>query len=310
MKTNSAHWAVRYVRRFEFKLVPLHGKAPYRDAWNIDANLIADAGAASEHWRRNTGDGIGVCLGPSGLVSLDCDDLDAARAVLAKERIDLDALMKSTPTIIGRSPRLEFKAPAVELGRKSVVWPPKSAGEKPITVVEFRAGRVQDVLPPSIHPGLQRPYVWVTAPRAGFPELPQSVLDLWLNFDAFRRRARNLCPWAPPELEPEPARPRRAHTGPSVIRQFNEAHDVVTLLATHGYARVGRKRWKSPHGRNFGGVILLNDGRVFCHHASDPLGDQKPHDAFDLFCQFEHGGDKRLATRAAALALGLDRSAR
>jgi putative DNA primase/helicase len=299
---NTARWAAHYIERFGMKLAPLHGKAPYREAWNSDENLISTADAALDHWKRNPRDNVGACLGPSGLVSVDCDDFDAARAVLAAEGVDLDSLM-ATPTIIGRAPRLEFRTPPVSLGRKSVVWPPRTPNDKPVTVVEFRAGRVQDVLPPSIHPDLRAPYRWATPPRDGFPLLPQELLELWLAFESFRHRARNLCPWAPPE--PEPARPRRAHCGPSVIRAFNDAHDAAALLEAHGYERAGRRRWKSPHGHNLAGVVLLPDGKVFCHHTNDPLHDEKPHDAFDLYALFEHGGDKRAATRAAAAMLGI-----
>jgi putative DNA primase/helicase len=243
---------------------------------------------------------------------LDADDPEGARLVLKAEGIDLDALIATTPTIIGRAPRLEFKAPDVKLGRKSVVWPRWNEGEKPVTVLELRAGRVQDVLPPSIHPDTQQPYRWLTAPREGFPPLPEVLLRLWLDFDAFKRRARNLCPWADPETESEAAmqapRPaRRERTGPSVIAAFNEAHDTVAILETHGYQRDGKRRWKSPNGHGVAGVVVLPSGKVYCHHTSDGLGNGRAHDAFDLYAHFEHGGDFRAAVKAAAHALGLNR---
>jgi|HubBroStandDraft_1064217.scaffolds.fasta_scaffold37423_3 putative DNA primase/helicase len=308
---NAAAWAGRYVERFGFALTPLEGKLPYRKAWNTDPKLIRDAAQARRHWRARPADNIGAVLEPSGLVSLDADYPDAARAVLAAEGIDLEALIATTPTIIGRAPRsrLEFKAPAVPLSKKAIAWPPRTKGEKPITVLELRAGRHQDVLPPSIHPDTRQPYTWRTPPREGFPPLPDALLALWQDFDAFKHRARNLCPWADPE--PESIRPDRRewkpHTGPSVIRAFNEAHDAVAILEAHGYVRAGRKRWKSPHGHNMAGVVLLPNGRVYCHHTSDPLGDEKAHDAFDLFALFDHGGDTRAAVRAAAQALGLNK---
>src|SRR5690606_21867506 len=89
-----AAWAGRYLERFGFALVPLRGKAPYREAWNSDASLIRDADAARAHWRLHPSENIGACLGPSGLVSIDCDHPDGARAVLANEGIDLDALIE------------------------------------------------------------------------------------------------------------------------------------------------------------------------------------------------------------------------
>jgi putative DNA primase/helicase len=267
-------WAVRYVNRFEFKLVALRGKVPIGEAWNVDENLIGTMQAARWRWSRNSHDGVGVCLEPSGLVSLDADNPEGARLVLAAEAINLDALIAATPTIIGRAPRLEFSAPRdVKLGRKSVVWPARAQGEKPVTVFELRAGRLQDVLPPSIHPDTQQPYRWLTPPREGFPPLPQSLLRLWLDFDAFKHRARKLCPWADPEPEPSAAPPRRARdrAGPSVIAAFNEAHDAVAILEAHGYQQSAKRRWKSPNGHGVAGVVVLPSGKVYCHHQSDEL---------------------------------------
>jgi len=305
-------WAVRYIERFDFALVPLpHAtKAPAHEGWNRDENLIKTAARAWQHWLAHPHDGMGVCLSPSRLVSLDVDYPEGARAVLAAEGIDLDALMASTPTIIGRAPRLEFKAPAAALGRKSVVWPPRAGGEKPVTVIELRAGRVQDVLPPSIHPDTHQPYTWHTPPKDGFPPLPEELHELWLDFDAFKHRARNRCPWASPE--PEPARrpePRRVPRAPgtvSVIATFNAAHDPVAILEAHGYQRAGRQRWKSPNGHGGGGVVQLESGKIYCHHASDTaLAGEHALDAFDLFRVLDHAGDYRAAVRAAAQALGM-----
>jgi putative DNA primase/helicase len=308
---STAQWAGRYIECFNTALVPLHGKAPFRENWNHDENLIRTPAEAREHWKAHPADNLGVCLEPSGLVSLDADYLEGARQVLAAEGIELDALMRNTPTVVGRAPRLEFKAPSAVLGRKSVAWPPKAEGEKPVTVVEFRAGRVQDVLPPSMHPDTKRPYRWLTPPRDGFPPLPDALLRLWLQFDAFKHRARNLCPWADPEPEksiPTRNRFQQRSGGPSVIAAFNDAHDPVAILETHGYVRAGKRRWKSPYGHGIAGIVMLPDGRIYSHHTSDPLGDEKPHDAFDLFVLLEHAGDQRGAVRAAAELLGLNRT--
>jgi putative DNA primase/helicase len=305
---NTSAWAERYVEHLGLALTPLRGKAPIREGWNLDENLIRTPGAAREYFKRNPHDNMGACLEASKLVSLDADHPEGARIVLAAEGIDLDTLIASTPTIIGRAPRLEFMAPDMPLGRKSVVWPPKVVGEKPVTVMELRAGRVQDVLPPSIHPDTKQPYRWITPPRQGFPPLPESFLRLWQNFDAFKHRARNLCPWADPEPEPvtpQPMRPPRERTGPSVIAAFNETHDPVAILESHGYQRIAKRRWKSPNGHGLGGVVVLPSGKVFCHHQSDELGDGHAHDAFDLYRLFDHGGDFRAAVKAAAQVLGL-----
>ncbi len=306
-----AEWAVRYVERLGLALSPLHGKAPYREGWNSDGELIRTPTGARAHWTQYPGDNLGACLEPSGLVSLDADYAEGAARVLGAEGIDLAALTREAPTIVGRAPRLEFRAPESMLTRKALVWPPRNPGEKPVTVLEFRAGRVQDVLPPSIHPDTGKPYTWLTPPTHGFPPLPDALLALWQDFEPFRHRARNLCSWADPEPQPTAA-PTRARqrplAGPSVIAAFNDAHDVVAILEAHGYAKCGKRRWRSPYGHGMAGVVLLPSGdAVYCHHTSDALGDEKPHDAFDLFAHFEHAGDRRAAVRAAAEMLGLNR---
>lgn len=308
---SAAQWAARYAERFNFALVPLDGKRPIGEAWNADANLIRTAQAACDYWTQHPHRNIGACLEPSGLVSVDCDYLEGARQVLGAEGIDIDKLIPETPTVIGRNPRLEFRSPNTALGRKSVVWPARTEGEKPCTVLELRAGRCQDVLPPSLHPDTGRPYRWATPPVNGFPPLPDSLLRLWQDFDNFKHRARNLCPWA----EPEPETPRwsglvsRPHTGPSVISAFNDAHDPVAILEAHGYERTGKRRWKSPNGHGVAGIVLLPSGKLFSHHQSDPLGDGHAHDAFDVWTVLEYGGDQRAAVRAAAELLGMNRNA-
>ena len=304
-----ATWGAAYVERLGLALVPLHGKAPYAPEWQLDRNLIRTPDAARTHWLANPSDNIGACMQPSGIVSLGADCVDGARAVLVAEGVDLDALTREVPTIVGRALRLEFRAPSVPLRRKSVVWPPKTTDGKPVTVLEFRAGHCQDVLPPSIHPEACRPYAWMLPPARGFPPLPGALLRLWQDFGNFRHRARNMCPWAPPESPSEQRRAGgvvRPHEGPSVIAEFNAAHDVVAILEAYGYVRAGNRRWKSPNGHGIAGVVLLPDGKIFCHHASDSLGDEKPHDAFDLFVQLEHRGDVMAAVRAVAELLGMN----
>jgi len=310
---NAAAYTARYVERFNFALVPLHGKAPYHLDWQLDRNLIRTPEAARAHWIAHPRDNVGACLEPSGLVSLDADYLEGARQVLGSEGIDIDALIRKTSTIIGRAPRLEFRAPPLPLSRKALTWPPRGIGAKPVTVFELRAGRCQDVLPPSIHPETGQPYRWITPPINGFPPLPDTLLSLWIGFDEFKPRARNMCPWAPLEPPPEPRHAggeTRAKTGRSVISEFNAAHDAAAILDAHGYIRAGARRWKSPNGHGIAGVVQLPDGKIFCHHASDPLGDEKPHDAFDLFAQLEHHGNVSAAVRAAAELLGMNTQGR
>jgi putative DNA primase/helicase len=106
-----------------------------------------------------------------------------------------------------------------------------------------------------------------------------------------------LCPWAPPP-KPVPARP-------SVIAEFNAAHDIVAIIEAHGYERRGEKRFAAPGSSHAAGIVLLDSGKLFCHHAGDPLSDEHALDAFDCYRKLQHNGDYRAAVRAAAQVLGM-----
>jgi len=47
---------------------------------------------------------------------------------------------------------------------------------------------------------------------------------------------------------------------------------------------------------------------VLSHHANDPLNDGHYHDAFSAFCILEHGSDVKVAVKAAASDLGIERT--
>src|SRR5262249_51750439 len=132
-------WIARYILRFNFAVTPLRGKAPYLDGWNHEANLIRTIEQAHECFR--PGDNAGVVLEPSRLVSLDADH-EATETVLAAEGIDLQKLIERYPTITGRRPRIEFRAPVgIRLEKKVVRWPKPEdpTGPGKITILEFRA---------------------------------------------------------------------------------------------------------------------------------------------------------------------------
>lgn len=98
----------------------------------------------------------------SGTCAIDVDHLEYFRACLAELGADPDTLFAGAPRIIGKEGRDKavFKLPPGGFKTHKLVWPPRAPGEKPVTIFELRAGIVQDVLPPSIHPDTQQPYRW------------------------------------------------------------------------------------------------------------------------------------------------------
>ena len=178
---------------------------------------------------------------------------------------------------------------------------------------ELRAGNLADTLPPTRHAVTGLPYRWENPPRNGFPPLPARLLELWLDWETTNREIRALCPWWTPPPDAPPARistasQRRDAEGrrESVIDAFNQAHDAAAILEAHGYKRKD-KRFISPDSTHAAGIVLLDSGKVFCHHAGDTLHGEHALDAFDVFRLLDHSGDFRAAVRAAAQALGMDR---
>lgn len=90
---------------------------------------------------------------------------------------------------------------------------------------------------------------------------------------------------------------RIAAGGVSVIAQFNEQHTIEEVLENGGYTRKG-KRWVSPHSHSGTPGIVEIEGRIFCHHADDPMHNGHALDAFDAYAAIYHGGDLRAAAAA------------
>ncbi|WP_282410678.1 DUF5906 domain-containing protein [Pseudomonas sp. PS02303] len=352
--TAIATWAKRYINTFDLALVSIEPgeKAPKGMGWNKPGGYITDAATAEAFWQRNPNHNLGVVLGPSRVCSLDVDDVQWTRHVLYELLgVDLDAMSVVYPTIVGNPLRFRvlFKLPdGVELTRHSLSWPnendpdgsifkglmdkAKAAKEqgdvvgeaaaraeadpfKRFTVFELRAGLVQDVFPPSIHPGTGKPYTWKTPPNVtdGLPTLTTDLLAIWQNWDLFKRDAEAACPWAIKATAPTAKVAKRivpaAGKQPSVIDEFNRCHDVEELLRAHGYIKRGSK-WLYPQSSTGLPGVTISDGKVYSHHGADPLANGHQNDAFEVFCLLEHGGDQSKAVKDAARMLGMQRSSR
>jgi putative DNA primase/helicase len=350
--SSTAVWARRYIETFNLALVAIEPgeKAPKGMGWNQPGGYFTDPAKAEAFWNSHPGHNLGVVLGPSRVCSLDVDDVEYTRVVLADLLgLDVDAMAVAYPTVVGNPARFRvlFAMPdGIDLSRHSLAWPnpndpdgsiykswstkaneAKKAGEfdreklyraeaqkySRITVFELRAGGVQDVLPPSIHPGTGQPYAWRTAPSAeGLPVLDSQLLDVWRNWDIFKRDAEAACPWAPRIEQPKPKQKTASPSvptgkGPSVIDEFNRCHDVEALLKANGYIRRGRKWLYAQSSTGLPG-ITVTDGKVYSHHGADPLANGHQNDAFEVYCLLEHGGDQLRAVKEAARLLGMQTS--
>ena len=307
----------RYCADMNWSLVtiPAGSKAPRGMGWQNPERAISTADDARSYWTQNPEHNVGLLLGASGAVTIDIDHVERSRIIFEGLGLDYDAIMGSAPRIVGRKDRGKalFRAPAgIELSRRALSWPSPDERGKSEVVFELRAGAVQDVLPPSIHPDTGNPYTWAGASIwDGLPDLPPQILTIWREWDRFRPQMIDLCPWKPaPEFSP-PRKPRPAGDRASVIDGFNAANGIHDTLAKYGYKRCGRgNRYLSPNSSSkIAGVVVFDDDRAYSHHASDPFDSAHTFDAFDLFAQYEHGGDVIKAVRAAGDFLGMVREA-
>lgn len=160
---------------------PRGTKGPSYHGWNQPHNLTTQPDEAALFSQN-----IGLCHAVSRTCALDCDDLEAALGWLSGLGVDGRVLLSAHDRVgisSGRPNRakLLYRLPdgLDPLPSKR----PKDSG------LELRCATsagltVQDVLPPSIHPVTQQPYVWEYGDEllghwSELPVLPPELLALW-----------------------------------------------------------------------------------------------------------------------------------
>jgi len=312
-----AEIVTRYISEYGLAIVPIPrgSKGPTGQGWQKPGGYFTDPDQATEYFTKNPNQNIGAVLGPSNIVSIDVDDVDATNLIFSEFGIDIFALRDACPSMCGNPERFRiwFRAPeGIELSRHSIAWPlkeidPENPDKKTFTVFELRGGAVQDVIAPSIHPDTKKPYKWITKLSAGLTELPDDILNFWLNWDIFKANAMSICPWSEDAPKPKPTA-SAPHEGSDLIGRYNSENDIHSTLTQYGYKRIG-KRYLSPNsGTKIPGVVVFDDNRCWIHHASDSLcSDEtgRPVSPFDLYCHNDHGGDAKKAVKQLAKDWGL-----
>lgn len=318
---NASDYAEHYITKLGFGLVPIPTgqKGPCSVGWNKPENALSDPKLVTMRFRRS-GENMGLLHSVSGTAVIDVDSPDHVTAALAAVGLDWPELLAQNPWRIkgqkGEKP--VFRLPkGLTLKRRALTWP-AHAGQDEVTVFELRAGSVQDVLPPSIHPVSGQPYTWVNGVpphREALPLLPEAVLRLWLEWDLRLPALRAACPWNAEDVAASVTpQGMQAPMQGSVIEVFNARHTPGELLERAGYVPQGTGSWIFP-GSTSGtaGVHTLGGSdaaRVYSHHAADPLNTGHAHDAFSVFTHLNHGGDVKAAVKEAARELGLDTQSR
>lgn len=289
---------------FGLVYVPLGTKRPLEKGWQD--HPIRSLKDAERAWAR--GGNVGLHHAASGTCVLDIDHEEHAARALAVLDISLDALLSAPGPKIRSAKGLKpvYRVPeGLDLARKALAWTPPGA-DKPVTVFELRAGKVQDILPPSRHPETGLPYTWepcMPRRRDEIPELPAQLRVLWEKWPELKPALDRAQPWAP-----KPS-PRVYLEEGGVIGAYNTRHRMQEVLERNGYLAQGDRYLAPSSGTGIPGVSIFKgeDGheRCYSHHGSDPLADGHAHDAFSVYCVLEHRGDVSAAVKAAAAELDL-----
>jgi putative DNA primase/helicase len=133
--------------------IPAGTKGPTKFGWQQPEKALSDPEEARKYYEQNPNHNVGLLHGASGTCAVDIDNVEWTKIIFEELGIDFSEMMQAAPQIIGRENRgkLIFKAPA-DLITHKISWPVQDDPRKTEVVFELRAGSVQDVLPPSIHP--------------------------------------------------------------------------------------------------------------------------------------------------------------
>lgn len=282
-----------------FKLCKLEhqSKRPEGAGWNLNPIQHFDESAT----------GYGVMLASNGLCSIDPDDYERSRKMLAGLGFDLDALLdagvRSISTRPGSGGRSAFKA------AEGLRWI-RFAFHGGDVVLELRAhsNNLQDVIPGLTYrdkSGELRTQQYLNCKRLDeAPDLPADFLAWWKRMSEDVEFQREQQRKAGGILEVKPNLAISGGSGKSLafaspMRQvFNEANTVPDILIRHGYSGDG-VRYAPPTASGKAGVreIPGKDGLWQSDHASDPLFGM--FDAWTAFVVLDHGGD--LAPAEAAV---------
>jgi hypothetical protein len=315
-----------YIQRgWSLVMMPMRTKGPNHPGWNSPGELVNTPERAIQKFTHGP-QNMGLVHNASGTGALDVDDEAWARHIFDEFGLDYDEILDWGLRIRSKPNRDKaiFAGVPEDLPLLKVTWP-KHDAKSPVdrfTIIEFRAGPNQDVLPPSQHPDGHN-YTWAEG-RAPWdveelPEIPPRLLDFWRALgdrsSGLREEIENLCPWKKMHSGKRYVQAGRSTSSAdhnNVIGAYNRAASIEELLTQAGYKRKG-KRWLCPaSSTKIPGVVVFSDQehqKCYSHHGSDPIADGYAHDAFDLLCMLQHNGDIKSALDDAARLVGIERHA-
>lgn len=275
---------------------------------------------------------IGVVCGAvsGGVEVLDFDTVESQDIGLIRGEDVFNEWLEACGDIVGRYDlpvqrtgsgsgiQLAWRCDVVE-GNQKLAWVPNAGvpGGKEC-VIETRGEGGQALLPPSMHPS-GGTYTLLRGKFSNIQRIRPDEREFMLNV------ARELTQVDPPD-EPEsdptvydaytvrdaPVQvPAGSVDSEGVVRLYNERHGIVEALLHYGYTDAGHGRYSRPGQPESAGVSIVDGNRAYAHSSNDVMvfdrsGGNQPFSPFDLFAQYDHGGDRKAAVRAAAVELGVE----
>lgn len=280
------------------KLLP-KSKRPEGIGWNLQQ--------ASTFDERSTG--YGIMLASNDLCSVDPDNAEFARRMLAVFGFNLEDLLNAGVRSVSTRPdsggRAMFRTAAGLRWRKFSF---KGVG----TVLELRAhsANLQDVIPGLVYSdksGELRTQRYLNCKRIDdAPELPADFLAWWerlssdLEFLRDQQRRAGDALGLAPQLAISGGGDGKSLAFKSAMREsFNAVNTVAEILLRHGYEQSTEGRFSPPTATGKPGVrpIPGRDDLWQSDHASDPLFGT--FDAWTAYVVLDHDGDQAAAETAA-----------
>ena len=238
-----------------------------------------------------------------GLVAIDFD----AEGFYEKWCAQVGDIANSLPTQTTASGLYQvwFKT-SLDVGNKELAYVPADNTTGRLVAIETKGEGGYAVMAPSYCPNASKngcppkPYKVIQGDFADLPTLSDEETQRLLD----SARSLNLAPIPKQKMKAAPLPPRNGAGG--VIGAFNDKYPVGVLLERHGYTPVGERYLAPDSTSGQAGVYIFPDsGCCYSHHANDVLNNGHRHDAFSVFCLLEHGGDVRVAVKAASKELGI-----
>ena len=207
--------------------IPRGCKGPITSGWNEHRNVITSTQLATSLLGLNIGIAHAYCT-PRPTCAIDLDNYRESKKWLAKQSVDLDALLLAKDAVVIHSGKVNslkllYKLP---IGQGPIATKAIKGGSDNGMMLEFRCATaegltVQDVLPPSIHPS-GTVYQWMGEGSVlAMPEIPAALLAIWMGLITAKKVAVVRL------TTPIPETPREIATLASMLKHINADCDYV-----------------------------------------------------------------------------------